>query len=230
MKLLLIDIETTGLQQTSQICEVCCCLYNITENNNEKGIVSILSILLPIEKNEAFNINKIHPELTNTSNTKQLLSQISSMIDECDYLVAFNASFDAPRFNKLMGIKNKNWLCAMRDFSWGCTDKKSFKLIELALWLDIGVSCAHRAFDDVRLLAECLNRHKDSYNMLLTAIREQKTEKVTIKANTKYAQNDLVKSFGFVWDGDIKGWCKQVHSDKVDEFTKTLPFKFEILQ
>lgn len=161
MKLLIIDTETTDIGDDAQICEVAATLYQIASSERETGAIASISTLLPVEENGAESINGICWELTqqNSSlyNPDLSIDLLKEMAGAASYATAFNAAFDAPFVNRLIG--KQQWLCAMTDFEWGYPRKTSyrgFRLTDLALWMGIGVTHVHRAADDVRLLVECL--------------------------------------------------------------------------
>jgi|GEM_PF-4752921 len=170
MKLFIIDTETTGLSENDQICEIAGTLYQVGANKQNTGFIASTSTLLPITiANHAEGINCIPAELTRASRefSEQSLALFKTMAIASDYCVAFNAEFDAPRIDALIG--KQKWLCAMQDFDWGYTRINAYggyKLIDLALWMGIGISTAHRAGDDVRLLVECLNRTPNLQEMV----------------------------------------------------------------
>ena len=142
MKLFIIDTETTGTSETDQICEIAGTQYEIGMDTSYKGATASISTLMPVFSNDAEFINGIAPELTRVhegfsaeyGNHKLSVSLFKKMATASDYCVAFNAEFDAPLIDALIG--QQRWLCAMQDFDWGYPRINAYggyKLIDLAL-------------------------------------------------------------------------------------------------
>ena len=233
MKLLIIDTETTNLDNP-KICEIAATLYQVNDNVRETGAIASISTLLPVKENPAEYINGITAELTKVNNSlvKKSLSLIKAISSASDYAIAFNAEFDAPLVNELLGI-TPTWLCAMKDFDWSYPNANyngSYRLVDLALWLGIGVSNCHRAGDDVRLLVECMNRRKETLpGMLDDAIAVANSPMIELKALVNYDNRELAKVAGFAWDGDRKSWIKKMRQCYVAPFKADLKFKVEII-
>ena len=231
MKILIIDTETTGTNQTDSVCEIAATLYQVGESERTTGAIASISTLMPVVYNDAESINGICSELT-LSSTKILEESIillREMASIANYCVAFNAEFDAPLVNQIIG--QQRWICAMRDMDWGYPNLNAygaFKLIDLALWLGIGVSTVHRAGDDVRLLVECLNRRRSGLpKMLEMAIARSQSPIIELKALVNYDNRELAKQAGFSWDGSRKSWIKKIKECDVETFTADLEFKYE---
>lgn len=233
MKLLIVDTETTDIND-AKVCEIAGTLYHVGKNVRETGAICSVSTVLPVTENPAEFVNGISPELTLNAPgwiAPTLLGTIKKMADVADYAVAFNAEFDAPLVNELLDTK-LNWLCAMKDFDWGfpCKPDASYKLVDLALFMGIGISTVHRAGDDVRLLVECFNRRKQTLpEMVNQAIRVSQSPIIELKALVKYETRSLASNAGFRWDGDRKAWTKKIRECRVNDFVKTLSFETEII-
>jgi DNA polymerase-3 subunit epsilon len=226
MKLFIIDTETTGLSENDQICEIAGTLYQVDANKQNTGFIASTSTLLPITiANHAEGINCIPAELTRASRefSEQSLALFKTMAIASDYCVAFNAKFDAPRIDTLIG--KQKWLCAMQDFDWGYTRINAYggyKLIDLALWMGIGISTAHRAADDVRLLVECMNRKPNLQEMVEQGIGRSQSSTLELQALVSYNDKDLAKSAGFAWDGMRRIWVKQIKECDSAAFIESL--------
>jgi len=187
---------------------------------------------MPVNYNNAESINGICAELTLSSPKllDEALMLLREMAQIANYCVAFNAEFDAPLVNKIIG--QKQWICAMRDIDWGFSSINSygaFKLIDLALWLGIGVSTVHRASDDVRILVECFNRRTSELpKMIEMAIARSQSPIIELKALVNYDNRELAKQAGFNWDGTRKSWIKKIKECDVNKFVSSLEFKYEI--
>ena len=244
-KLLIIDTETTSVKDDSQVCEISATLYNVSKNVRECGAIASVSFLSSVETNEAEHINGITPELSqvgfdNSPLFGYSLKYFTSLLQRSSYLVAFNANFDKEQIKKYSKryygethpiAYSGQWLCAMNDFDWGYPNKSkkgTFSLINLALQQGIGVSTAHRAGDDVRLLVEVFNRNKQNLTELLDlAILHSESPTIVIQANVNYNNKDLAKDAGFSWnaEGYERAWTKKI---KLCDFKDD--YEFEVFQ
>lgn len=186
------------------------------------GITSELSRALSLDKSGE---TRHRPrESSSLDLASELVTSIEKLASLADYCVAFNAEFDKPLLTYL--THDTPWLCALKDFRWGypSTNKYgSFSLVDLALWLGIGVSTAHRAGDDVRLLVECFNRKKEHgmlQAMVAQAINRSLSPLIELEALVSYSNKDLAKQAGFSWDDKPghKGWFKVLKQCDLHEF------------
>jgi DNA polymerase III subunit epsilon len=230
MKLLIIDTETADTENT--LCEIAATLYEVGEYS---GAIASISTLIPVDSNNAQAINGIAPPLTQAAHPiyKSALAFLREMADITDYAVAFNAEFDFGVVNQFLpDLISVPWLCAMRDFDWGYHTINShggYKLTDLALWMGIGISTVHRAGDDVRLLVECFNRHKNLPQLVEDAIALAQSPMVEIKALVSYENRHLASKAKFAWDGDRKIWYKSIRECLLDDFVKTLDFDVSVV-
>ncbi|MCU0546817.1 MAG: hypothetical protein MUE44_32410 [Oscillatoriaceae cyanobacterium Prado104] len=231
MRILIVDTETTGIDEGSEAIELAATLYQINSNPKLTGAIASVSTLLSIEgKNDAGEINGISDKLSYDSRSifPAVVNAICNLVEQTDYVVAFNAEFDAPYWEKIVG--GLPWICAMKDFDWG-HPKKHFTLVELAIWLGIGVSCAHRAGDDVRLLVECFNRIDRLQEKFDRAVVRSKSPLCELVALVSYGNRELAKNAGFGWDGNRKLWVKQVRECDLDWLAyEELTFNVELME
>lgn len=242
--LFVVDTETTGLSaETAQLCEISGTLYRIGLCQETTGAIASVSTLMPVKfddlmTNESEAINGITQELTASvcgfaeeyGYHKHALDLFIEMANSADYVFAFNAEFDKAFLKTL--IRTDKWICAMQDFDWGYPKKEhgNYKLIDLALWLGIGVSTVHRAGDDVRLLVECLNRYKGNFGESIDkAIVRANSLILEVQALVSYADRELAKAAGFSWNAPQKNWLKQVKECDFQEFVQTLNFETKVL-
>lgn len=238
-----VDTETTGLSpETAQLCEISGTLYRIGLCQETTGAIASVSTLMPVKSDhfitsESEAINGITQELTTSvcgfaesyGYQKHAVDLFVEMANSADYVFAFNAEFDKAFLKTL--IRTDNWICAMQDFDWGYPKKShgSYKLIDLALWLGIGISTVHRAGDDVRLLVECLNRCKGNLtDSIDRAIVRANSPIFNVQAIVGYADRELAKAAGFSWNAPQKIWLKQVKECDFQEFVQNLNFEVEV--
>lgn len=244
--LFVIDTETTGLSpETAQLCEIAGTLYRIGLTKKTTGAIASVSTLMPVKEDslvtkESEAINGISQELTTSvcgyaeeyGYHKHAVELFDEMATSADFVMAFCADFDRP-FLKFLIPRQDNWICAMQDFDWGYPKKShgNYKLIDLALWLGVGISTAHRAGDDVRLLVECLNRYRDRGNLkesIDRAIVRANSPMLEVQALVSYVDRELAKAAGFSWHVQEKTWHKQVKECDFQEFVQTLNFEVKV--
>lgn len=230
MKLLIIDTETADMENT--ICEISATLYQVSAS---PGAIATVSTLIPVSQSTTQAINGITPALTEEANPIYLysLNLLREMAAIADYPVAFNAEFDSKVVEACFpGLITKPWLCAMKDFDWGfhsINSHGSYKLTDLALWMGIGISTVHRAGDDVRLVVECLNRHRNLTKLVEDAIAVSKSPIIQIKALVNYKNRQIASDAKFAWDGIRRIWHKEIRECHLDAFLKTLTFDTEVI-
>lgn len=242
--LFVVDTETTGLSpETAQLCEISGTLYRIGLSKETTGAIASVSTLMPVKAdslttNESEAINGITQELTESvcgfakeyGYHKHAVDLFVEMANSADYMFAFSAEFDKSFLKTL--IRTDNWICAMQDFDWGYPKKAhgNYKLIDLALWLGIGISTAHRAGDDVRLLVECLNRYKGNLMESIDRASVRANSPILeVQALVSYTDRELAKAAGFIWYAHEKSWLKDVKECDFQEFVQALNFDVKVI-
>ncbi len=206
--ILILDTETTGLDPNKSLCmEVGVILFNVSN----RSVLSQQSFLLPVETNEAEDINNIPAEITRLNQPwKEGIKFFEALLDQCDAVVAHNASFDRQWFGKgLLPAINKPWICTMEDISWPAKKRLSKRpsVRDLAIAYGIPVWNAHRALTDCIYLAEVLLRCDDLEELLTLGLEPRRL----MKAEVSYERRHLAKEAGFRWNDPIKGaWTRRL--------------------
>lgn len=220
----IIDTETTGLGDDAEVIEVAIALYRIGTNHD--GLISSASTLLPCQENPAEEVNGISAELSRSfGDVASKKASVERLFLDADYLVAFNADFDRPRWQKIFEASDHAWLCARNHFEWDDRWlKKPGSQIDLALRSGVGIIHAHRAGDDVRTLVACLDRHTYRKLLIEEAIARAASPRVILQAIVSYGDRLLAKDNGFYWDAQRKSWLREVCQFDVDRGTYEFPF------
>jgi len=204
---LIIDTETSGLEESAAVIEVGAILYSVTNRCS----IQELSTLLPAETNEAESINRIKPsalqELIDVG-AGYLLESLYTMSKKADVYVAHNAEFDRKKIQNnptFVPIANLPWVDTM-DMKWPQATREQGSLINLALDHGIGVASAHRALTDCRLIASLFDRMEDLQGMFAIAMRP----KGVFQALVSYDDREQAKQAGFKWDGTAKTWTRRM--------------------
>ncbi len=204
-KILILDTETTGLDE-----------------NKDEVIDSQVSFLFPVNNNEAEHVNGISAEVTNISQPwEDGLNFFLKLVDSSDFIVAHNVEFDKKWFGKGRLPKlNKKWICSLEDINWSF--QKSLKtrpsVTDLALSFSIPVWNLHRALSDCFYISEVFKKCDNLEELLLKATEPR----FLYKALVSYEDRSLAKNAGFRWNSPVQGaWSRKL--------TTNLDFRVEIL-
>ncbi len=222
-KILILDTETTGLDENKEdVIEIGCILFHV----GSRSVLSQVSFLLPVFKNDAAHINGISAEISNISQPwEKGLDFFLSLVDSCDLIIAHNVEFDKKWFGKgRLPNLSKKWLCSLEDINWSF--KKSLKstpsVTDLALSFGVPVWNLHRALSDCYYLAEVFKKCENLEELLSKAIEPR----YLYKAVVSYEDRVLAKNAGFRWNSHIKGaWTKKLSEDEASK----LDFEVQIL-
>lgn len=233
MKLLILDTETTGLQnvESSKCIEMAAILFDV----DEMSIISTVQFLIPNDTNDAEFVNNISPKLmkNTTPGSLDLNIKLFKMYwDDCDYVVAHNYSFDKHfvEKHKLFGEKDKTWICSMSDFTYPL-QTSSRKLTHLLADHSIPVVNAHRALSDILFIVQLFNKLSSEeikthiQNVTRKLLTQKKYAAINDKKKEFQAQNEMFKIHGFKFDFSNKYWYKMISDDQV----KDLPFAIKLL-
>lgn len=172
MNLLIIDVETTGLEpRNGNLIEIAGILYE----TDSRSVIHSCSTLIPSGSNNAYHINNISVESlqrTNFANTYYCINTIKQLMIDADAYVAHNASFDKKWLENYPPIENittlRKWICTRKDIKW--PPSANLKLQTIAKTMNVEYKNAHRALGDCFILLECLQKLEnfdDQLNKLL---------------------------------------------------------------
>jgi len=213
--ILILDTETTGLDSDKDDClEVGSILFNV----ESRSVLAQQSFLLPVQHNNAENINKIPAEITRLSQPLfEAIKYFESLVQVSDVIVAHNAEFDMKWFGlkKLPQIE-KQWICSMDDITWPADRqlKPRPSVRDLALAYGVPVWNAHRALTDCIYLAEVFKRCGELEKLLIRALEP----KVLLRAEISYEKRHLARKAGFRWNDAIKGaWSRKMSRREIEK-------------
>ncbi len=215
-----LDTETTGLSaDTDVIIELG--LVKATFSPSEQRLVSIDRVVSAYE-DPGVPIPPFITELTGITDEKvrgQHIDEkmVSEYMKDVSLIVAHNASFDRPFFEKrFRGFEEKKWACSLTGINWNRFGFKSLKLEDLLLRSGYFYE-AHRASLDCLALAWLLHIQNHAFADLL-AQACKKT--VMVQAfGAPFEAKDALKTRGYRWHDGTTGtnrhWWKEIAEEKL---------------
>lgn len=219
-RLLLLDCETTGLDDNAELCEIGAVLFSVPH----RAVMQQLSFLLPVVSNPALDLNGIDPALTlEPQPAVDARGLFLAMVASADALVAHNAAFDRPWIDAWLvsaGIdttaaQGKPWICTCEGISWEGL-KPNPSLAALALAHGIPVWAAHRALTDCIYLAQILQRDPQLEEHLAEGLLPRRL----VAADLPFSRKDEAKEAGFRWVPEARQWQRRCTAEQI----ATLPF------
>lgn len=146
---------------------------------------------------------------------KFVACELRSLIKSCDAIVAHNGlGFDKPilvNWSELKeSVNSKPWIDTTIDVPYP-NNCRSRNLTYLTAFHRLMNPFPHRAVTDVMLMLEILNLY-DVDDIFKTA----QSPLVKVVANVSFAEKDLAKAQGFMWDGTNKKWYKNRRKRTLD--------------
>jgi DNA polymerase III subunit epsilon len=214
---LIVDVETTGLDPTSdRVIEVGAVLYDV----GHRTIRSSYSSLLQGDSNAAEAVNAIPASVLPTAPPPDVVWRyIAALSRDVDCFVAHRASFDRSFFPAELAA-SKPWACSKFDMQWPRA-KLGASLTETALAHGLGLSHAHRALTDCLTIARLLERVAemgcDVGAMLVRALRP----KARFVSLAPFEEKEVVKAHGFQWEPTRRVWAREMAIEDAGD----LPFR-----
>lgn len=225
MKICVIDTETDGTADGSNVIEIAAAVYDTAHRTTLWQMASIVPGL-PIIENHAQHINGISPELFPlTDGFYDPFQEVSHYVELCDAIMAHNAEFDRRMVNGR--LPDKPWIDSQRQIKFPRAGK-SQKLIHLAADHGIIVAGAHRAMADVMLLVALLRVTPDIETQVTYQIERMKEPQALYAALVSFEQKDLAKNLGFSWNKPVKRWEKTLTDAEVAAAQSSGKFPFQI--
>ncbi len=151
-----IDVETTGLSPfKDEIVELALVLFKY----DDRGITGIIDSYSGLREpncsisREAYRAHRLSRKMLKGHRLDN--KKINNMIEQADFLVAHNASFDRGFVTAMLpSLNGKSWYCSMSGIKWS-GGKSLQRLLSVH---DIKVVQAHRALDDVHSVLNLLTQ------------------------------------------------------------------------
>lgn len=217
-----LDTETTGLShEKDKILELGMVKFEYTKDGH---IYRILD-----EFNQYQDPKEpISPQITELTGITDVMvkdkaidkAEIATFLEDVDIIIAHNASFDRPFFDKMFPeVITKVWGCSRVDIDWKAEKIESHKLEYLAYKYNFFYE-GHRAVIDclagLHLLAQTLPINKTPVLKQLLNNCHKTRFKVWAQ-NAPYDSKDLLKSRGYRWSihpqANYKAWMIEIFED-----------------
>lgn len=196
-RLLIFDLETTGLAPPHEVIEVGAILFSVPE----RSVIYQFSSVLFASENPASNVNRISKALLQEvfylpDLAQLVMPTLERMATYADAIVGHNISFDLQWCDGIHLPQFKLPVIDSMDMPFPQASRIGGNLVSLALEHGIGVVEAHRALTDCQLLARLFASQPDLESLLSYAL----LPKVWVEARIDRDQNDRVKQYGFRWN------------------------------
>eukprot|EP00808_Paulinella_micropora_P009444 g5518.t1 len=223
---LLVDVETTGLEEESEVIEVACVLFSFTRSGRVLAIEGTYTSLrdpkIPIP-DKIQKMTGITDDLVKGRTVDA--DQLGQLIARADLLLAHGVKFDRPFLERTWPDLFHNryfWGCTCHDIPWHSLGLEGRSLKYLAYAYNFTYD-PHRALPDclaaVHLLAQPLpnaepGSDQHSISALLGALRSPKTR--LWAKGAPFLKKDLLKKRGYRWqvNGEpCKAWYIDLTQD-----------------
>ena len=220
--IVLLDTETTGLSaEDESIIELG--MVKVLYSPSAKQIVSIVDVI-SLYEDPGKPIPELITELTGI--TDEMVqgqhiddSLVASWLSDDPLVVAHNAQFDRPFFEKrFAALGHLSWACSASGIDWKALGFESRKLEYLLLrlgWFYEG----HRAATDCLAMAWLFHLLPESVANLLS---EADRRTVLVRAfGAPFDVKDYLKERGYRWHDGVKGankhWWREISEDELPQ-------------
>lgn len=220
-----LDTETTGLShEKDKILELGMVKFEYTKDGRIYQIVDEFNQYQDPEEPIPSGITEltgITDEMVKGKYIDQ--EEVTQFLENVDIIIAHNAAFDRPFFDKMFPYLPPNtWGCSRADIDWKAEKIESHKLEYLAYKYNFFYE-GHRAVIDclagLHLLAQTLPISKQSVLKQLLINCNKTRFKIWAK-NAHYDTKDLLKARGYRWSthsqDNYKAWMIEVFEDTLE--------------
>lgn len=231
MKVLFLDVETTGLDHKSdRVVEIGASLYCTIQHRVLKSICFLTADDTVKITAEISSINKITQKMLErdaVTYNSILKTLTEAFVESADYLCAHNATFDKSFLeSELERAKlpkwEKPWLDTLTDIPYP-ESITTRKLTHLAAEHNFLNPFPHTAMSDVLTTQKIFSHYK-----IDDIVKRSKTPNVIIWALVDYASRDKAKKFSFRYEPTSKRWYKKMKQDEFEKEKSKYDFNIKI--
>lgn len=226
MKVLGIDIESTGLSSTNDsITELGAVLYDAVEKKPLEMMNRVIHTTDKIPQ-RIVDLTGITDDIiaNHGKDIMEVIAEFNDLVNQAEYLVIHNAPFDLGFLKALepIGIKglDKPTIDSMRDIPYNKTIHQSVKLTHLCATHGFLNPFSHRAIFDVLSMLKVFSCYD-----INDIIEYKNSPKIKVTAHVTIEEKDLAKDAGFRWDRPNKKWILECRKS---EFDGKVPFDYDI--
>lgn len=203
----ILDTETTGLGPDAEVIELAILRCGVDGSGHLCSLDEILDEFndpdskIPVEVS---NLTGITDDMVRGKHIDR--TKVEHILREDPVIIAHNANFDRPFFEKLFKDDNHRWSCSMEYCDWrerGFSGRSLDSLVQQEGFF----YTAHRAYVDCLAVAHLLRRVPDS----LTEILMPQTR--VVAGGYSYDVKEKLKLHHYKWNGKDKKWYKIVQGD-----------------
>lgn len=210
ISIVVVDCETTGLRYNDKVIELGMARCRYTKSGHLASVDNVLSMLqdpgVPIPL-DITDMTGITDDMVRGRHIDKSLVQ--DMLQDDPFVVAHNAAFDRPRFERILS-NNCRWACTMVGIPWKDLGHDSVGLgtiLEREGWF----FDAHRSLSDCLAMAWMLHIVPDALNRLLAP--SMKVMAMGAPIETK----DTLRQRGYHWNSADRHWWKLYDTKDVED-------------
>lgn len=218
-----IDIETTGLADDAKIVEIGLVKLSLVD-----GQLADMTYAIDMQEDPSEPLSEEIRRITGLTDADLAGRRfdetlLAEQLGDCDALIAFNSSFDAPRLRRRFPGLEHPWLCARHDFDWATAGYLGRS--QEALLAEHGIFYrAHRAAADTAALAVLLSLPAADGRAIAAHIVERgQREDVRITAvGAPFELRGQLRDRGYRWNAGRRVWTIDVAPSAAEEEIRTL--------
>jgi len=219
----IIDVETTGLEDDDEIIEICCLPFTF----NASGDVTNMGepfVTRGAPKNKT--VNKFISDLTGIMPDDLIgleldLKMVHQMIKYSDVVIAHNAGFDRRMLENTFDNNDFEWprslwLCSSNDFNWRESGILSNKLDYIAYKLGFFFE-HHRADIDCKATLHVISHNTENGSILKNMFKGFLPHYMMMAKKSPFETKGILKERGYSWNVQRKTWEKPIPKDEMNE-------------